>query len=189
MATVRLGKVKEKLGDKIEINFKSFPLAIEHDPNRRFNSYTAEAWHRANLEAAEAEDAICLKPWRFNDETYPKSSMPAQIASKCALMQGKEPFDRFHLALMKAYFEQNKDVSDTDVLLPLARDAGLDIEKFAADLKSESLAEAVLGEYREAQTKYPGMGVPLAVFGGRYDILGAVPIQLYWRAVDLLLEG
>ena len=159
-------------------------MVREYNPHHRFNSYVADAWQRASKEAAE--DGILFNPWHYDDKNYPKSSMPAQVASKCVLLEGGESFDRFHLAIMKAFFEDNMDISDEKILISLAHDVDINMDTFTTHLTNHSIVDRVLSEYREAIENYPGMGVPLAIFGRRYHIPGAVPIQIYKRVIDLL---
>jgi len=113
--------------------------------------------------------------------------MPAQIAGKCALLQGKESFECFHSAVFKAFFQDCRDISDGEVLTSLAADAGLDVERFRADFSSGSQEKVVLAEYEESRSEYEGWGVPLAIISSRFPLAGAVPIEMYRRAIDLCL--
>jgi predicted DsbA family dithiol-disulfide isomerase len=113
--------------------------------------------------------------------------MPSQIAGKCALRQGVSAFERFHTAVFRALFGESRDISDVDVLLELAAEAGLDVDRFQADLDDSAHEEAVLAEFEEARAEYEGWGVPLAIIGGRYPVVGAAPIEMYRRAIDLCL--
>ena len=133
-------------------------------------------------------DSICFRPWD-TDKTYPSSSMPALIAGKSARLQGEEAFERFHVGVFKALFEDCRDISDREVLVSLATDAGLDIERFRAGLDSGAQEKEVLADYEEARSEYEGWGVPLAIFGDRYPLAGAVPVEMYRRAIDLCLAS
>lgn len=157
---------------------------IEDRPGRPIPEHGAEARERANYE----EEGL-FRPW---DESmpYPASSMPAQIAGKCALTHGQAAFDRFHHAVFRAFFHDGRDISDRETLASIAADAGLDLERFRADLDDSAPREAeVLAEYEEACSEYGGWGVPLAIFDGRIPLGGAVPIQMYHRAVDVCLAS
>lgn len=162
------------------MTWKSFPLLIEDRPGRPITAHSAESRERAGQE----EEGF--QPW---DETqaYPSSSMPAQIAAKCALRQGEDAFERFHHAVFRAFFEECRDISDPGVLVGLADDTGLDVQRFRADFGSGSQESEVLAEYEEGRSAYEGWGVPLALIGGRFPLAGAVPIEMYRRAIDLCL--
>lgn len=114
--------------------------------------------------------------------------MPALEAAKCAELQGNEACERFHIALMKAHFEQNRDISEREVLVAVAGEVRLDVAKFISDLDSGSQISKVIAEYEEAQEEYPGFGIPTAVFGGRHPIVGAVPLDVYRRIVERQLK-
>lgn len=146
--------------------------------------HSIEARHRADLE----EEDINVRPWDPG-ETHPTSSMPALQAAKCAQLQGEPAFIRFHIALFKAFFEESRNISDRQVLLSLAKKAGLDVEKFISDFDQGLTEKEVLAEYEEVQAQYYGWGVPLAIVGDRYPVMGASPIAVYRRAVDLSLAS
>jgi len=113
--------------------------------------------------------------------------MPAQIAGRCALLQGKVAFERFHDAVFQAFFRDCRDISDRDILFGLADDVGLDLERFQADFYSGSQVDQVMAEREEYRSEYEGWGIPLAIVGGRFPLVGAVPVQFYRRAIDLCL--
>ena len=153
---------------------------IENVPGRLISPHSTESRKRAN------DEEEVFRPWDDN-LPYPSSSMPAQIASKCASLQGKESFECFHDAVFKAFFRDCRDISDGEVLTSLAANVGLDVERFRADYSSGSQENVVLAEYEESRSEYEGWGVPLAIVGGRFPLVGAVPIEMYRRAIDLCL--
>jgi len=146
--------------------------------------HSIEARHRADLE----EEDIKVRPWDPG-ETYPTSSMPALQAAKCAQLQGEQLFTHLHMALFKAFFEESRNISDRQVLLSLAKKAGLDVEKFISDFDQGLIEKEVLAEYEEVQAQYYGWGVPLTIIEDRYPVMGASPIAVYRRAVDLSLAS
>ena len=146
--------------------------------------HSIEARQRANLE----EEDISIIPWDPG-EKYPSSSMPALQAAKCAQLQGEQLFIYLHMALFKAFFEESRNISDRQVLISLAREAKLDVEKFGSDFDQGSMEKEVLAEYKEVQAQYHGWGAPLAIIGDRYPVMGASPIAVYRRAIDLGLAS
>jgi predicted DsbA family dithiol-disulfide isomerase len=184
IAAVRLRKLEEEYGNKIRISWRSYPLVIQEIPNRLISAHSIESRHRAALE----EDTVNFSPWN-PDKPYPASSMPALRAAKCAQLQGEEAFQRFHMALFKAFFEEGMNISEWEVLISLAKKTGLDVERFSADFSRKLLEEEVLAECEEGRAEYEGWGIPTVVVGGRYPTAGAVPIAVYRRAIDLCLAG
>jgi predicted DsbA family dithiol-disulfide isomerase len=185
IATVRLHKLKEEYGDKIAIAWKSFPLVPHYIPERRFSAHSVESWRRANEEAKE--EGLRFNAWDAS-RNYPGSSTPPLVAAKCAELQGEEALKRFQLALLKAHFEEQRDVSQREVLIALAGEAGLDVEQFAVDYDSDRQKSVVMAEYEEARSKYRGYGVPTVVFNEGLPISSAVPISVYKQAIERLLK-
>jgi len=182
IATVRLQKLEEEYGNKISISWRSYPLVVQEIPNRLISSHSVESRRRAALE----EDKISFSPWN-PDEPYPASSMPALRAAKCAQLQGEEAFQRFHIALFRAFFEEGMNIGEREVLISLAKKTGLDVERFSSDFSRRLLEEEVLAEYEDGRAEYEGWGIPIVVVGGHYPITGAVPIAIYRRAINLCL--
>jgi predicted DsbA family dithiol-disulfide isomerase len=113
--------------------------------------------------------------------------MPALQASKCAKWQGEQAFTRYHLALYEAFFKKNRNISDPEVLVDMAKECELDVDKFVSDFEGGIVREQVLAEYEEGHSQFEGWGVPLVIIGDRYPIVGAVPIDVYRRAIGLCL--
>lgn len=78
-------------------------------------------------------------------------------AGKAASRQGDDPFERFHLALLRARHEQGQDLADQAVVLKVAADTGLNMPDFERDLAARSLLADIGEEHME--------GVKLGVFG------------------------
>jgi predicted DsbA family dithiol-disulfide isomerase len=96
-------------------------------------------------------------------------------------------FVHFHVALFHAFFGECRNISDRAVLFDLAEESGLNMEKFGHDFDQGALESKVMAEFEEGQSQYCGWGVPLVIIGGRYPVVGAVPIEMYRRGIDLCL--
>jgi len=150
----------------------------------QFTQLSANARQRAVFE----EESIGFKQWESSGP-YPTSSLPALRATKCAQLQGDELFLHYHLALFKAFFEQSRDISSREVLITIAEENGLDVERFASDFDQGSQENQIFTEYEDIQANYEGWGIPVAIVGGRYPVLGASPSAIYRRAIDLSLAN
>lgn len=87
------------------------------------------------------------------------------------------------LALFDAYFRQQQDVSNTDVLMQTVTAAGLDATAARAALDSGAHA----GPVREKQQFWTSRGisgVPSMVFGGKYLLTGAQGADTYEQALQ-----
>lgn len=71
------------------------------------------------------------------------NSRPALEASELARDAGPEAFDRFHAAVFRAYFEDDRNIGDADVLAAIAEAAGLDGAALRAALADRRYAARV----------------------------------------------
>lgn len=107
--------------------------------------------------------------------SFHKRATPAAIASMAANNQGK--FWQYHDKL----FEDTKKLEDSD-LEQYAKDLGLDMEKFKADIADPKLADIV--KKHDAQCVAIGAsGTPAFFVNGRY-MSGAVPFDQFKPVID-----
>jgi len=94
--------------------------------------------------------------------------------------QGPGAQTRLKVALLKAHFQQRRNVSGRDVLLDVAEAEGFDRAKAAEALADEALAIAVRTE--EARGRQAGINsVPSFVVDGKYLVQGAREPEDYAR--------
>ncbi|WP_141364300.1 DsbA family oxidoreductase [Glutamicibacter uratoxydans] len=85
-------------------------------------------------------------------------------------------------ALLSAHFEKGLDTGDTQTLLKLAAQVGLDAEQLAADLEEGRYTDEVNADI--AQAKQIGVtGVPFFILDGKYGISGAQPSEVFANAL------
>jgi predicted DsbA family dithiol-disulfide isomerase len=104
------------------------------------------------------------------------NSRPALQAAEFAREQGR--FDAMHQELLKAYWDDGKDVSDVAVLREVAARAGVDVAGMEV-----AIAEDRFGDYldaRRAEAEELGInGIPAHVIANRYLVMGAQPYELF----------
>src|SRR3546814_536966 len=87
------------------------------------------------------------------------------------------------LALFRAHFTDNRDVSDHGVLAEIAASVGLDAARAAAILASDDYAEMVRTE--EAYWAEQNItGVPAFILGGRMLVPGAQDPEVFIRVIE-----
>lgn len=86
------------------------------------------------------------------------------------------------LALFKAYFQDNRDISDEAVLVDIAEAQGLDRAASAAWIANEALSEAVRGEQRQWRTR-DIQGVPAIIFDQKYMVPGAQSAETFANVI------
>ena len=96
--------------------------------------------------------------------------------------QGPEAQTRLKVALLKAHFQQRRNVGDREVLLDIAEAEGFDRANAAEALADEALAIAVRAE--EQRGRQAGINsVPSFVVDGKYLIQGAREPEDYARVL------
>ncbi len=70
---------------------------------------------------------------------YPSRGLRAFWADEAARLQGKQAFDSFHLALLRARCEQNRDIADITMLIEVAENVDLELTQFQNDITNRKL--------------------------------------------------
>lgn len=112
-------------------------------------------------------------------------SRPALVLEKYAETQGKGA--AFHVAAMRAYWQQGKDIGDTAVLQEVAEEAGLNTKGFEQILASEDFNAQVDADEEMAQ-EYGLTAVPALIFANHYLVSGAQPYQMLKQVVERIIE-
>ena len=123
-------------------------------------------WHSFPLEQVNSTQGPEWKLWEQPDG-YKSRGLWAFRGGEAARRQGKELFERFHMAFLRARHVENRDIANPEVLIKVAEEVGLDIDKFRQDLSSRTLL-AKIGEDCTRGVKEHGVwGTPTLVFNGR----------------------
>lgn len=185
LAEHRLEQLRAEAGGALELEWRSFLLRPRPEPGRdllKFVRYT-QSW----LRPASEPDAPVFRVWE-STEGPPSHSVPAHLAAKAAAALGPEAFAALHGRLLRAYFEQSRDISAEGTLRALWAEAGLPEAAFAA-VGDQRLLERTLGEHDEAV----GLGITgvpaVRVAGTDAFVLGAQPIAVYRRWLERLRAG
>ncbi len=143
--------------------------------------------YKARIEAAQPR-LVAMAKETYGVEISPKTSVfdsrPALIGAKYAEAQGAGA--AYHRAVMRAYWQEDKQIEERTVLADLAEELGLDRDAFLAALDDPAYDEQVQADIDQAQ-QYGLTGVPAIVFDMRYLIPGAQPHPVLADAVDQIL--
>ena len=121
------------------------------------------------------EDGTLRLEWR--DFPYRgQESVKAALAARAAQDQGK--FWEYHDLL---YENQSGGFSE-ERLVELAREAGLDVERFEGDLASGRFEQAVAEDFREGQ-EMGITGTPTFIINGRV-LAGMQPLEVFESAIE-----
>jgi predicted DsbA family dithiol-disulfide isomerase len=177
---VRIARVHAEVGDALRVEWRAFMLRPQPElrPLEKFRRY-AQSWARPA--AAEPDAPFTLWP---GDAAPPSHSLPPLVATKVAASFGEASFERYHLALLRAYFVDNRTVSDPDVCCDVARDVGLDGTEFARRLEDDAatFTAAVVADHRAALAE--GISaVPSVLVDHEHVLTGALAADAYRRIV------
>jgi predicted DsbA family dithiol-disulfide isomerase len=158
IAAVRLYHVYPEYEGRVRLRVRPFPLEV----------MGGEAAPRAILEqewwlAAIQEPRATFEPW--HGETWPTTTLPAFEAAWCAARQDDAPFLDYDLRIRRAFFAESRDIGRPDVLLEIAQEAGLDVDRLRRDLESGEVRSAILEDARLGQERYRVRGAPTLMLG------------------------
>ena len=185
LAEHRLGLLQRELGAGLVLEWRSFLLRPRPEEGRdleKFMRYT-QSW----LRPASEPDAPVFRVWQ-SSEGPPTHSVPAHLVAKAAAARGPEAFAEVHARLLRAYFEESRDISRADTLRAIWTEAGLPEAGFA-DCFDQRLVAQTLEQHNEA-VSLGITGVPaVRVAGTDAFVLGAQPLATYRRWVERLRGG
>ena len=90
--------------------------------------------------------------------------MHAFWAAEAARQQGEKAFHSFHMALLRAKHEQQRDIADTNTLIEVANNTGLAVKQFQNDLGNRQLLTKLAEDHTFAVEKLGAFGTPTLVF-------------------------
>ena len=94
-------------------------------------------------------------------------SDPILLAHKAGLAakrQGKEEFEAYFMALLKARHEDKADLNDQEVIEAACTTAGLDLARLREDIADPDLLREIAESHTKAVDEYGAFGVPTFVF-------------------------
>ena len=178
-------KVQEDFGDGLEIDWQSFLLRPRPEENRdfeKFKKYT-ESWRRPG-----GDEPLCdFQVWQ-GQEGPPSYSVPPHLVAKAVKDIDEASFNRFHDRLFTAYFTDNLNITDDQVLRNLWREAELPEEGFIKkdDPKFET---AVMNEHNQA-IENGATGVPALQLVGNFGaLMGAQSAESYKLMFQRIIEN
>jgi predicted DsbA family dithiol-disulfide isomerase len=167
-----LERIQSELGDRVEIDWRSFELRPEPEPTLDPNAeYLHRVWNQSVYPMAKDRGLTLNLP-----PVQPRSRK-AHEAAEFAREAGR--LDPMNQALFKAFFEDGRDIAATDVLLDVGQSVGLDSDELREALVSGRYTQRVLEDQRLAQ-QIGISGVPALIIsadGQAYLVSGAQPYE------------
>ncbi len=129
-----------------------FPLEVYGGGPPDREELELEIW----LAALQESEAV-FKP--FSDD-WPTTTLPAFEAAWCAFQQGESIGREFDLRIRRAFFAEGRNIGKREVMLDLAREAGLDMNHFTRFFNTGEARTAVLEEGKLGKEKFAVRGTP-----------------------------
>ena len=159
-----------------------FELHPEIPPEGRPRDEVLPAVYRGRVEGGVNRMAAAVGLRLSLHETL-INSRPTLQSAEFAREQGR--FDAMHHELLKAYWDEGRDVSDMKVLREVASRAGVDAAGMEAAIKEDRFGEYL--DARRAEAEGLGInGIPAHVIADRYLVMGAQPYDLFERVMAKL---
>ena len=154
----------------------------------------------------DAMRAGLQQTWQRIQQTIPGTEFNFDFWTECAPRRSTYPSNRAVIAarmqdpkfdsimtgrIQRAYYMEAKNPSDNETLIELARDIGLDVERFSADLVDKATHQKLLAEIQSTRAmgldSFPSLAVVnaghLSYVGLNYTDMGAM-----LRQVEELIE-
>lgn len=153
IGTVRLGAIMPEYQGRLKLRVRAFPLELI-DGHSAPRHILDQEWWLAAIQEPRAEFA----PYTGDD--WPTTTMPAFEAAWCAWRLGDQIGLDYDLRVRRAFFAQGRNIGRRDVLVAIAEEAGLDMDRFVRDFESGQARDAVLEEARLGREQFRVPGTP-----------------------------
>ncbi len=144
--------------------------------------------YRARIEEGRPQ-LIAMARERYgleiNSGPFGINSRPALVGAKFAEAQGVG--DAYHDAVFRAYWQEEKNIEDLDVLAEVATAVGLARDQFLAALNDPDYQKAMMADVQQA-FQYGLSGVPALVYDKKYLVSGAQPYELLAEVAEKARE-
>lgn len=183
----QLQQALEATGTEAEIHWHPFELNPDMPPEgeqlrdhiiRKYGSSVEESEsNRRRLVEIGAELGIVFN---FDDSSHIRNTFDAHQLMHWAETQGLK--NELKQALFQAYFTEQLDVSDRQVLIEKAVSIGLDLEEATAVLEDQRYAETVR-DNEQLWVSRGIQGVPAVILAEKYLLSGAQGVENFSAAI------
>ncbi len=173
----------------VELEWKSFQLDPELPKGKTYADtyqYLAERKGLSRAEAREMTSGVAATGKNAGVALNFEKAIVANTWDAHRLIhfaQSKGTGSRVKEALFKAHFTDGKDISASDTLIGLGKEAGLEEAAVAAVLSSDEYAHDVTQDIQEARN-IGIRGVPFFVFNRKYAVSGAQPTEVFLQTLQ-----
>ncbi|WP_421876373.1 DsbA family oxidoreductase [Marinoscillum sp.] len=174
--------------DELEIEWKSFQLNPNTVTNTEISVYDNLATHKGIPveHARQMSDQVTEMAREVGlaydfDRAVVANTFKAHQMLHFAKQHGLQ--NETKERLLKAYFTEGKNIDDTQTLMNLGEELGLNSNELKKSLESDQYAEAVRYDIYEAQ-QLRIQGVPFFVFNRKYGVSGAQHVDAFVQTLE-----
>ena len=180
-----LERVKAKLGEATEIDWRSFELRPEPEPTLDPNAeYLHRVWNQSVFPMAQDRGLSMMKLPPVQPRSR-KAHEAAEYAREMGLL------DAMNRALFKAFFEDGRDLADIETLLDIGRSVELDEKGLREALGNGRHTQRVLEDEQLArQIGISGVPALIVTAGAQaYLVSGAQPYETVMSVIAQAREA
>lgn len=149
---MRLHKIAPEYRGRVRLVERAFPLEVYGGGPPDREELELEMW----LAALQEPEAV-FRPFG-ND--WPTTTLPAFEAAWCAFQEGETVGRDFDLRIRRAFYAEGRNIGRREVMVELAQEAALDMDRFAHLFNSDQPRASVLEEGRLGKEHYGVRGTP-----------------------------
>ena len=178
--------------EKVDIEYKSFLLMpdAEYVPGQSY-AQTFSTMKGVPIEQAQAmlKQVTDMADQSGVDINYDIAKLTSTADAHRVFQYAKEEGkgNEFFYRLYAAHFSEGEVLSDTDTIVRLAEEVGLDGTKAREIMNSNDFNEKVSQDISESRS-IGVQGVPFFVFNNKYSVSGAQPVQTFKQVLDQVWE-
>lgn len=183
-----LKKLLIEFGDKISIRHVLTGRLTSLNISKKAPSEIAKVWERT----ASRSGMSCDGDVWFEDPISKPST--ASVAVKAAELQGKKAGLRFLRKLQEVLFLEKQNITKKEILINIARNAGLDVEEFKKDLISEAACKAFQCDLKITREMDVDESPTLVFFNNEnieeegIKLSGTYPYEIYVQVLAEILQ-
>lgn len=139
-----LSRVREEYGDNVEVDWRAYELRPDPVPTLDPDGdYLHRVWNASVYPMARSLGMTLRLP--------PVQSRSRKALEAAEFAREKGVYSEMHTALFRAFFEEGRDIGETEVLLDVAGSVGLERDELRTSLAEGLYTAKVLADERLAQ--------------------------------------
>ncbi|OVZ79897.1 DsbA family oxidoreductase [Yersinia kristensenii] len=176
--------LSDAIGDRdIRINWRAFELRPDPVPTLKpEDPYLPTIWHKSIYPLAERLGVPIRLP---SLSPQPRTAKAFELLT---MSQDKGLDHEYSMRVLRAFFQEERDIGNPEILIELAADAGLDSNEARQALESGAYAERHREALRHAREDMAITSVPTIVIG-KQVFRGTPPLEALRQAIDQFESG